>query len=65
MHLKPSETKDSGKCSSDIRTLLIFSSAKIKDEEEGKELGQSFSYFFSIKIWPVFLGAYALLLKEN
>lgn len=66
MHLKPSETKDSAKCSSDIRNLLIFSSAKIKDEEKGKELRQSF-YLVVIYYQDLtcILRAYALLLKEN
>lgn len=37
--LKPSETKDPAKGSSDIRDLVIFSSAKFKDKGRGKGIG--------------------------
>lgn len=39
--LKPSETKDPDKRSSDFRDLLTFSSARFENEDEGKVLGQS------------------------
>lgn len=58
IYLKPSETKDPDKGSSDFRDLLIFSSAKSsKMRKRENPLGFSLGIIrcsFCIKIWPIF-----------